>query len=650
MMLLVSFPRSGNTFFRNILYEVYGLSSSTYHQEKGRVLEPDWAVYPIIKTHLLPDKLPAKIRNYKVVYLVRDGRDAMVSLAHHRKDIIEPGSDYETNLLEAILAKQGSYFGGWSHNVKLWTERADLIIRFEDLIADPVAEVEKLRSIIDLPPPQKEKLPTFENLKFGRPKYGSGGTKHNQNISEKNFRKGKKESWSEEMSLEVQRLFWRLHGGMMREMGYTKGAIDYNSLPPRKVLIEASKLFTNDNDGVKRYISNIIAHFPAFIQGDPRWEIHLLNRQKVVPLTVVKEVYTYEDYLLAVKHWIQRILPDTIYEWASNYYRQGPFRAYLSKLRQNTDESNLKASQEKFAADKDKFDLVHFTLPQHVQNVSHFSSSTVLTVHDLTHRLLPGFHTSANIERCEKGMQMASNSKTEIIAISHSTKNDVLELYNIPAERIRVIYEAAAVNFYPHSSRAKLKTLFHKLGIPNYSYFICLSTVEPRKNLDNVVKAFQKLIAENSDLKTQLIVCGKYGWGENNLFENKEKLAREGIHFTGFVPDHQLPLLLSHAISLCYISHYEGFGLPILEAMSCGTPVIYGNNSSQKEVAENGGLGVDAKNIDEIKTAMYTLLANEEMREQLKVAAILQAKKFSWLKAAFQTLCAYENIIAAKNA
>jgi glycosyltransferase involved in cell wall biosynthesis len=138
------------------------------------------------------------------------------------------------------------------------------------------------------------------------------------------------------------------------------------------------------------------------------------------------------------------------------------------------------------------------------------------------------------------------------------------------------------------------------------------------------------------------------GWKQNNLFKIKNELENESIYFTGYMPDHQLPLLLTHAISLCYVSHYEGFGLPILEAMRCGTPVIYGNNSSQPEVAGRGGLGVKSDDIVAIQEAMYSLLNDPEKRKILADEARLQVKKFSWLKAAFETLCAYEDIIAAK--
>ncbi|MDX1686167.1 MAG: sulfotransferase domain-containing protein, partial [Saprospiraceae bacterium] len=208
MIWLASFPRSGNTFFRNVLYEVYGMESSTYHIDPGRKLDQNYDQYPIVKTHLLPHELDPANANIPAVYLVRDGRDALVSLAHHRKDIVEPGSDYEHNLLEAVIARGGSHFGGWSENVRAWLERADIVIRFEDLIQDPIQEAEKLRNIIELPKPRTDRLPDFEKLKHGQPKYGGGASSQfDPQKAKRHFRKGMIGSYQDEMPVGVQKLF-----------------------------------------------------------------------------------------------------------------------------------------------------------------------------------------------------------------------------------------------------------------------------------------------------------------------------------------------------------------------------------------------------------------------------------------------------------
>ena len=162
MILLSSFPRSGNTFLRNILFEVYGLKSGEFYLDTTHPLEDEYREYPFIKTHELPSNLDEFDADVPAVYLVRDGRDAVCSMAHHRSDLVSPGSEYRQNLKKAIIAARGSFFGGWSRNAEEWLERADLIIRFEDLIRDPINTVEKLRKVYPLPKPVVENLPTFK--------------------------------------------------------------------------------------------------------------------------------------------------------------------------------------------------------------------------------------------------------------------------------------------------------------------------------------------------------------------------------------------------------------------------------------------------------------------------------------------------------
>ena len=659
MILLVSFPRSGNTFFRNVLHDVYGLPSSTYHQEPGRELDADWASYPVIKTHLLPQDLPPELQAAKVVYLVRDGRDALVSLSHHRKDIVEPGSDYYTNLLEAMLAQRGSYFGGWSENVKAWTARADLVISFEALIQDPIGQVERLRGLIDLPPPQKEKLPTFEQLKFGVPTYGAGaGHNFDPQMPVKNFRKGKKGGWREEMPLEIQQFFWQLHGPVMQQHGYLDGALPWTDYPVRRVLIEATKLFTPDQDGVKRYLVELLEHFILLLDYLPNWEVDLIHNNEFIPLGELHEFITkqqeedatpafaYETNLLRFKGYLQRHLPAVLYQQLSKIYRQGPFRHILTLTRETLSATQKRKTRQLSELLHDKqYQLLHLPLPQHFDLLHQFEGPKLVTVHDLTHHLYPDFHTTENIRLAEKGMQLAQNKNAHLLAISEATQQDVLAHYDFAPTQIRVIYEGANGHFSKQEQPTQLTSYLQALGIPNKPYFATLSTVEPRKNLANVIAAFRALKAESPDQELQLLICGKRGWKSSDLYQDEEELHQAGIFFTGFVPDEQLPLLLSHAIALCYVSYYEGFGLPILEAMQCGTPVIYGNNSSMPEVAGEGGIGVDAQDAAAIKAAMYTISNNPAVRAALATLATAQAKKFSWLKAAFQTLCYYEEII-----
>ena len=223
MIWLASFPRSGNTFFRIILHQVYGIESGHLHPPENR--EEGWErflEYPVVKTHMQPKNLDVGDLDAPGVYIVRDGRDTVVSMARHRRDIILPGSNYLQNMDEAIRAEDGTFFGGWSRNVEGWLRRAQVVIRFEELIRDPIGNVEKLRGILEMPEPDLERLPTFEDLQNKQMPY-QGRTKRVENWRKKFFRRGQTGAWKDEMPEPMQQLFWDLHGDTMEKLGYTEG-------------------------------------------------------------------------------------------------------------------------------------------------------------------------------------------------------------------------------------------------------------------------------------------------------------------------------------------------------------------------------------------------------------------------------------------
>ena len=250
MIWLASFPRSGNTFFRNILFDVYGIESGIFKPISTKRVPKH---YQVVKTHMLPyEIIPSKL-SIPAIYLIRDGRDAVVSMAHQWADITEPGTDFNQNLRSIIAPKENEHFGGWRKNVELWLSRADIIIRFEDLIKNPISEIEKLRQLkgFALPEPSIEKLPTFESQRNGIPKYSpnKGGKKKNE-LNSLFFRKGKVGGWKDDMSDEMHNFFWSIHGKTMKKLGYgfngdvaERPAIDFNTIkqvnPTRHILMSA---------------------------------------------------------------------------------------------------------------------------------------------------------------------------------------------------------------------------------------------------------------------------------------------------------------------------------------------------------------------------------------------------------------------------
>ncbi len=223
---LASYPRSGNTFFRIILDELYNINSKELNPGDWKFIHI-W--YPVVKTHLLPDQLFPKNKKIPAIYLVRDGRDSMISEAHQKKDLVDPGSDYLENLRTIIQYQDHIGFGGWSNHVRSWMDRADLIIRYEDLIVEPIKTVKQIRQFIDLPNPIIDEVPDFlslkNNINKGISKSVSLGIKQNPTRRENFFRRGISGSWKDEMPDELHQLFWEHHGEMMIKLGYNEGII-----------------------------------------------------------------------------------------------------------------------------------------------------------------------------------------------------------------------------------------------------------------------------------------------------------------------------------------------------------------------------------------------------------------------------------------
>lgn len=228
---LASFPRYGNTFFRNILFYVYGVKSSSCHWSTKKSALKSFDRYDVVKAHLLPDELVPGNPDIPAIYLVRDARDSLLSLAHHRSDIVLQVSDFSTNLYEATVAWQNSFFGGWSYNVNSWLESASGVIRFEDLIRDEKAVFKQVEQVIPLPKANWENLPSFKEMKFGNPRY------HGQ-VLKKFFRKGKSGSWKYEMSQEKLELFWHFHGDTMERLGYRRAS----ALVPQNPLMDSAAI------------------------------------------------------------------------------------------------------------------------------------------------------------------------------------------------------------------------------------------------------------------------------------------------------------------------------------------------------------------------------------------------------------------------
>lgn len=655
MIWLASFPRSGNTFFRNVLYEVYGLESSTFHIEDHRELDVNYDAYPVAKTHLLPDQLQPSDRSIPSVYIVRDGRDALVSLAHHRKDIAEPGSDFEHNLLEAVIARGDSHFGGWSKNVEKWLDRADIVIRFEDLIKDPIGEAEKLREIIDLPKPDMTRIPNFESLKYGRPKYGGGGENFDEEANLKNFRRGQQGSHKEEMAPEIEAIFWKKHGQTMIKLGYEVPS-EFQKFRKKKVLIEGSKFFNEHMDGIGRYVSSLVRFLPILMEGQNDWQIDLLHKNKVIPIVRAQKEkdtnpeqlvleHSYEQRLLDLKARLRSALPKRIYNALRTIYLGGPWRRVLKALRKAVSRRQIDALQEDLSFNNAEYDLIHIPVPQGLTKVVGFNTKLLTTVHDTTHLALPNFHENENILETEEGMQLIKNMNSSILAVSECTRNDLIKHYSWSGDNITVVYEGIDPDvFHPRQRDQKNAHIDRMYDLPERDFILSLSTLEPRKNIVGTLKAFRLMKKNHPEIDVDLVIAGRRGWQWDKI------LSAEGdddIRFTGYIEEEHLPYLYGQAKIFAYVSHYEGFGLPLIEAMGCGTPVVYGDNSAMREIIGEYGIAVRPDAYEPMSEAFYRLLMNEVQWRALSHESRSHANKFTWLKCAYHTSKLYEKIICS---
>lgn len=623
MITLVSYPRSGNTFLRNVLFEVYGIPSRTYHLE-AHGPDKGWEDAVVVKTHLLPGQLPVELRNRKVVYLLRDGRDALVSLAHHRKDIIAPESDFETNLMEAIYAAEGSHFGGWSKHVSAWLPHADLVIRFEDLIADPIAACNGLKDLLRMPEAKPEKLPHFEGLKFGVPEYGSGKYSHGGSLASHWFRKGLVNGWKEEMRPSMFRLFWHLHGETMEAVSYTPdGTPGANSgaritSSPRTLVIEANKLADHHTDGVKRYVRSLLE--AAYRYPREQLKVEVLIGNEILDLESAlaweaRKLSTWLKVISAFKPHALAMLPDGLYQWI----------ALKIKRSMLAGRSNQTAFARHGYQQAVNCDALLLTLPQHYHFIEHISSQKyMVVVHDISHILYPEFHDAANVRMASLGMEWMHRQQVEAIAVSSSTKRDLDRHFGVRATRIWAGVDRSV--FFPVYNKHLLQLVRRRYGLPSGKFLLSVSTLEPRKNLQGLIDAYASM-DEGFRQNHPLVLAGKKGWKWNALVPSH---CKGQIHFTGYVAEEHLPALYSLAQGFCYISWYEGFGLPVLEAMACACPVLLSNRASLPELGGEVALYCEPDSTEDIASGLRKLSAMD--KEKVQAALMGQTWNFSWFQ------------------
>jgi glycosyltransferase involved in cell wall biosynthesis len=270
------------------------------------------------------------------------------------------------------------------------------------------------------------------------------------------------------------------------------------------------------------------------------------------------------------------------------------------------------------------------------------SIPSLITVHDLAFLRFPHFLTEESA-RYYGQIDHAVVSADHIVAVSESTKRDIVELLGVPPGKITVIYEAANPIYRPIENPLDLVPVREKYGLPE-SYILFVSTVEPRKNLPTLLRAFRLLTNEYID-DIALAVVGQKGWLFDQVFRLVDELdLQEQVRFLGRVPLHDLPYLYNGATVHVHPSFYEGFGLTPLEAMACATPTIVSNVSSLPEVVGDAGLIVEPTDVEALAMAIWKVISQPDLRDELRAKGLKRAALFSWQKAAQYHLELYQRL------
>jgi glycosyltransferase involved in cell wall biosynthesis len=273
--------------------------------------------------------------------------------------------------------------------------------------------------------------------------------------------------------------------------------------------------------------------------------------------------------------------------------------------------------------------------------LAHFKyARTVYTLHDLIFLQYPHYHKAYNRWYLTLTMPRYLKAADIIVTPSDCSKRDAIKYYNLPAEKIKVIYEAPAPTFKPLHNPAELARVRHTYNLPE-QFILHVGTIEPRKNLTRLLEAFQPLLDEWPHLK--LVLVGKKGWLYESFFERLQTLGlQERVIFPGYVAEADLPALYQLAQVFAFPSLYEGFGLPPLEAMACGTPVVSSNSSSLPEVLGDAGLLVNPTDTAALSQALRRILSDAELRADLSFRGQAQAQNFSWQKAVDALMGVYD--------
>ena len=272
-----------------------------------------------------------------------------------------------------------------------------------------------------------------------------------------------------------------------------------------------------------------------------------------------------------------------------------------------------------------------------------FPGKTVNTVHDLSHVLYPEFHPQARVDFMNLAFEDSLRHTTHVITDTETVRQEFIQHFGWAAERVTAIGLGMDAAFHPRSE-AELAPVLAKHGLAPRQYTLCVGTIEPRKNTLRLLQAYEQL---DPALRRAcpLVLAGGKGWKSDDVHRRMEQATQQGwLHYLSYVEQADLPLLYAGAGLFAYPSLYEGFGLPIVEAMASGTPVLTSDASCMPEVAGGAAALVNPLDVDAIRQALEQHLSDEDWLTQARAQGLRRAASYSWQRCAMQTLDVYRQL------
>lgn len=290
---------------------------------------------------------------------------------------------------------------------------------------------------------------------------------------------------------------------------------------------------------------------------------------------------------------------------------------------------------------KNKIDLLHIPVPDLFMK----ACPTVVSIEDLAEYRIKNKYSPLRMLYRKAILPRIARKADHIITVSESSKKDIVELLGTSPDKISVIYHGINKNFRPLDREGAFGSIREKYRVPEEYILYVGRIMHPSKNIVRIIRAFHRLRSIKG-IRHKLVLVGKNDWGHETVHKTiRELRMEEEVLFMGYVPDSDLPFFYNCAAAFVFPSLYEGFGLPVIEAMACGLPVMTSNVSSMPEVAGDAALLVNPYDLNEIENGIYSLLSDDRLRQDLIRKGIERSKLFSWCKAGEKYMKIYASVL-----